>query len=103
MNNVTGRIGDGTDVSSGRRRRDMFPQSGSSIAEPHLDPGFRQSRPLGKLLPDVDVRILCLLERPFQLVQLMSREGRPAPALLPFQRDPRFALAIGSGTRFSVT
>lgn len=100
MNDVASRIGYGTNVSSRCRRRDMFPQSSSSVTEPYLNPGFWQSRPLSKFLSNVNVRILSLLECSFQFVQLVSREGRPASSLLPFQRNPWFALAIGSRTCF---
>ena len=49
----------------------------------HLDPRLAQPQPQGQLLPREHVRVLCLLKRPLQLMQLVRRERRPTPTNLP--------------------
>ena len=48
----------------------------------YLDSDFRQVDLHGELLARVDVRVVRLLERPLQLVQLVRRERRPVPPVL---------------------
>lgn len=50
----------------------------------HLNTNFREIDLHGKLFPGVDVRVVRLFERPFELVQLIGREGRPVTAMLLF-------------------
>jgi hypothetical protein len=61
----------------------------------HLYPRFCESSPLGEFLAGVDVRVLCPLESPLQLLQLVSRERGAAATLLPLKRDPGFGLRVG--------
>lgn len=78
-----------------RVRSQLLPQPRPPVAEPHLDPRLGQLRPLRQLLPRVNVRVLRPLERLLELVQLVRREGRARPPLLPLQRNPRLGLAVG--------
>lgn len=48
----------------------------------HLDADFRQIDLHGELLPGVDVRVVGLLKRPLELVQLVGGEGRPVTTVL---------------------
>lgn len=89
-------------VSTGTRWRELFSHSRSSITKPHLNTSFWQLSSLSEFLSGVYVRILRSLERSFQFVQLSSCERRSAPALLSFQLNSWLALAIRSGTRFSL-
>jgi hypothetical protein len=50
---------------------------------------------LGEFLARIDVRVLCPLESPLQLLQLVSRERGAAATLLPLKRDPGFGLRVG--------
>jgi len=47
----------------------------------HLNTNFRKVHLHGELLPGVDVRIVGLLERSLELVQLVSREGSPVATM----------------------
>jgi hypothetical protein len=38
---------------------------------------------------------LCLLEVPLQHLELLGREGRPGPPLLPLQGQAGFRVAVG--------
>ena len=48
----------------------------------HLNTYFREVDLHGELLPGVDVRIVGLLERSLEFVQLVGREGRPVTTML---------------------
>lgn len=48
----------------------LLPPFGSSILEPDLDPGFRQSNPHSQLLSCKDVWVVCSGECLLQLFQL---------------------------------
>ena len=49
----------------------------------YLHPGLCEFGPLGELLPGVDVGVVCPLEGPLQLLQLLCGEGGPTAPLLP--------------------
>lgn len=55
---------------------------GSSILKPDLNTYFREIDLHGKLLSGVDVRVVGLLERSLEFVQLVGREGRPVATML---------------------
>lgn len=65
----------------------------------YLHPGLGQPQPLAQLLPHEGVRVVGLVEKPFQLVQLLQGEICSAPPLfdfrLPFVFHPfRILLAV---------
>jgi len=93
------RICYGIDVVSGYCWR-LLSHPGSSIAEPHLNTRFWQFRPLGELLPRVNIRIMSSLECSFQLIQLMGRKCSPASALFSFQLYSWFTFAIRPRSSF---
>lgn len=95
------RSGRGGGISDGSQRRivgrsggQLFSESGSSVREPHLDPGFGQLGALRQLFPGVNVWILGTFERLFQFVQLIGGEGGAGTTLFAFQRNSRFAFAV---------
>lgn len=49
---------------------------------PHLDSGLGQSQPLAQFLSHEGVRVVRLVEEPFQLVQLLQGEVSATPPLL---------------------
>lgn len=55
---------------------------GSPVLKPDLNANFRQVDLHGELLPGVDVRVVGLLERSLELVQLVGREGGPVATVL---------------------
>jgi len=75
---------------------DLFAESSSAVAEPHLNAGLGEFGALGQLLPGVDVGILGPVEGPFQFVHLLRCERRPMAALLLFQRKARLRFAVGT-------
>lgn len=79
----------------------LLAEPSPAVAEPHLDPRLRQLGTLGQLLPRVDVRVLRPFERLLQFVQLLRRERRPTPALLPLQGNPRLGLAVRTLARLA--
>lgn len=105
MKNVrSSRVGnwpDGPDVAGSGRRRQLFPESSSTVAEPDLNPRLGKFSPLCQFLSGIYVRVLSPLEGSFELVKLMCCERCPAPPLFSFQRNTRFALAIRTGTRLA--
>ena len=101
---VVGRLGTGLG---------LLAEAGTAIGEPNLKfikfiiffiknnferfylyPCLAELCPLRQFLPGVDVRVLGPLEGLLQLVQLIGREGRPRPTLLPLQRDPGLGLEV---------
>lgn len=56
-----------------------------NAARSYLDPGLGELSPLCQLLPGVDVGVVGPLKGPFQLLQLLRREGGPTAPLLPLQ------------------
>lgn len=65
--------------------RAVPPPPRPAAARRYLHPGFGQPQPLAQLLPHEGVRVVGLVEKPFQLVQLLQGEIRPAPPLLDFR------------------
>ena len=61
----------------------------------YLDPRFGEFGSLRQFFPGVNIRILRPLKGLLQLIQLIGREGRPRPALFPFERNSGLGLQIG--------
>lgn len=60
----------------------VFTTLGASILEPDLYPRLAETEPLAQLFPHECVGIVCLVEEPLELGQLLNGEVRPRPPLL---------------------
>lgn len=60
----------------------------------NLHSGLRELRPLGQLLPGVDVGVVRPLESFLQLLQLLGREGGAAAPLFPLQGQVRLRVHV---------
>ena len=61
----------------------VFPTLCTPILKPDLNPRLAQAESLAELFPHERVRVMCLVEQPLQLGQLLQREVRSGSSLLP--------------------